>query len=368
MNNIFRCVLVIAFGIVGGLSTAPSRAQVAGAIPTPPGDKLRSHIVIKLHHLRPSLVASWLDQGYENPPAIVGCPPYGFYVVPKLNTTQATLGHTNETVALDARGEKSFLVPEGIQQVVAVDTQSVILIYGLNTALEKAKALIEQLDKPLAQIEVRFQEISTDDQGAKSLGVTSDLNGKFMSGAQDSEKFQDNLKNLVEAGNTEIIQEKSISALSSIPAQISSIQLTPATMKIEAEGKALWTSPLPSWGLVPYDSIYIANSKSFIVIPMIDKNGETNLALELSEPLALTDARGTELKLLEKRIVLQSTIHLADNRIVCVGGLRTATMNQEKLNELETDKLNAGQQLYFVSAQIFKPGGKTKPEIIFAGP
>jgi len=358
----------MAFGVVGGLSTAPSRAQVAGAIPTPPGDKQHSLISVKLHHIRASIVASWLDPRHGDPLAIVGCPPFGFYASPKLSTIQITLGHTNETVALDARGEKSFLVPEGIQQVVAVDTQNVILVYGLNAALEKAKALIEQLDKPMAQIKVRFQEISTDAQGAKSLGVTSDLNEKFMSGVQDSEKFQDNLKNLVEAGNVQIIQEKSISALSSIPAQISSIQLTPARMKIEAEGKALWTSPLPSQGLVPYDSIYIAKSKSFIVIPMIDKNSEINLALELSEPLTLTDAQGMKLKLLQKRIILQSTVHLADNQTVCVGGLRMATTNQENLNELETDKLNARHQLYFVSAQIFKPGGKTKPENIFAGP
>ena len=140
MNNIFRCVLVIAFGVVGGLSIAPSRAQVAGAIPTPPGDKQHGFISVKLHQIRASIVAKWFDPGYGYMPVTVGCPPYGFYLSPKLDTTRTTLGDTKETIALDARGEKPFGVPEGIQQVVAIDAQELILVYGLKTALEKAKS------------------------------------------------------------------------------------------------------------------------------------------------------------------------------------------------------------------------------------
>src|SRR4028118_1911209 len=65
-----------------------------------------------------------------------------------------------------------FTLPEGIDQMVAIDPQNALLVYGTEEGLRELEALIAFLDRPLRQVEIEAQFVQVNTQDVNQFGIT----------------------------------------------------------------------------------------------------------------------------------------------------------------------------------------------------
>ena len=130
------------------LSSFVPSARAAEITELTTSDKTKTTILyLKLKNVRPSLLASLLDSVSNFIPQ----------PKPDENQIQPRANH--------------FLLPAGIEQVIAIEEQSALLVRGTKEGVEKIKPLIEMLDQPnqFVEIEAQFIDISADN--LKDFGI-----------------------------------------------------------------------------------------------------------------------------------------------------------------------------------------------------
>ena len=115
----------------------PSIVPAPGAIPKPqsqpnPLRKRQAHVRILNVPVR--VMAWWLDP--ENNPA-------------PLDFGLATQGEQPKAPAENPLKNKPFRLPEGVDRIIAIDPQNVLLIFGTEEGIRQLKDTIAFLDQPL---------------------------------------------------------------------------------------------------------------------------------------------------------------------------------------------------------------------------
>ncbi|HVF09550.1 MAG TPA: hypothetical protein VNA16_02040, partial [Abditibacteriaceae bacterium] len=142
---------------------APATAATAGEVVA-----AKQWRTLRLHNVSPRIVAWWLDPAH-NPM------PVEFATAQKNLEPAAPGGQFNPYNPSPEASPKlrkgAFELPEGIDQIIPVDPQSALLIYGTEEGVRRLETLVSYLDRPIPQIEIEAQFVETDLADGKAFGI-----------------------------------------------------------------------------------------------------------------------------------------------------------------------------------------------------
>lgn len=190
---------------------------------------------LRLRNIKPSLMAFWLDpQNHELPSEIGPAPAFGAKApvrTPKKN---------------------AFVLPEGVDRIVAIDPQDALLVFGTPEGVAKLQETIAFLDKPLRQIEIEAQFVSVKTEDVAAFGIDlATARGNFNANTAGGQlgaaskpgiqvgfvrgNFQAALSTLQKAGRIKVISAPRVTAINNLAAQISQTTTVPVFLVTKDE-------------------------------------------------------------------------------------------------------------------------------------
>jgi len=145
-------------------------------------------------------------------------------------------------------------LPEGIDQLVAIDPQNIILVYGTAEAVAELQTIIDYLDRPIRQVEIeaQFIDVSVNElrgfgvqffnggvPGADGMGGGSSI-GTGVPGANQLTisygQYAAQLSLLAQSGNSRIISSPRVTTMNNLQASLQSSQTTPIVLTSSTTG------------------------------------------------------------------------------------------------------------------------------------
>lgn len=136
MKHFVSLGLVLLLGAASLAADKPA-VDIPELIPKPTNE-----IVIKLRHVKPSLMVQWIDPK-NHPAPIEDCGPKSSAV----SLFQIPAG-------IDKVKVIEFQIPAGIDKVEAIEDQNCLLVCGTKEAVKELKQLVDLLDVPLKELEL----------------------------------------------------------------------------------------------------------------------------------------------------------------------------------------------------------------------
>ena len=145
---------------------------------------------IRVRNVPSNLVAYWLDPNHQPVPTLIQSSIANSGKVPQLQDNDwkivgspaASVAPVTRPLKLrpnNAYGPLNLELPAGIETIVSIDPQNIILVRGTTAGIEQLRALVAQLDVPLSQaeIEVQFCQVARADLGALSPAFVTGKTG-----------------------------------------------------------------------------------------------------------------------------------------------------------------------------------------------
>ncbi len=243
--------------------------------------------LIKLKYANSASIAYRLDPANNLRPAILGAE-----ASPK----------STEDVA--------FTLPEGIEQIVSVDPQNVLLISykeGSEQSVRDLQALIAVLDQPLRQIELEAQVVEMSPEDAKTFGIdfgpqqneTNDAKPdgetKFTPQIGVMKNFSARLNALVADNKAKILGTPRVAVANNFPGQLT--LSVPRTLTLTA---VAGSDPPATLNYVTKPELVLN------VVPIL--NGDETLSFEIDVTSNATPEKGVT----SSKSLLKSTLNLRD--------------------------------------------------------
>lgn len=158
-------------------------------------------------------------------------------------------------------------LPEGIDQLVAIDAQNVLLVYGTAEGVARLQTIIEYLDRPIRQVEIEAQFIDVSVNEARAFGIQFFNRDSLERAQQDSDDDDDNTNQnqnsvsgigagvpganqltinykqyqaqisfLTSNGRARIINSPRVTTMNNLSANLQSTQITPIILTSQTEG------------------------------------------------------------------------------------------------------------------------------------
>ena len=232
MKNLSRAALLGASLVVGASTVAFAQTAEPPALvpiaPIPAAPKEAR--AVKIVNVPSAFIAYWLDPAHNlQPPMFV-----------------------NERMAKIAAGDMGkgvFVLPDGVESIVSVDAQNVVLITGTARAIGQVEDLIAVLDQPLRQVEIEAQFVELTAVDLRAFGIdfstsrasidtatpgvaSAPVQGAFQVGFVRN-NFTARLNALVADGKAKIITAPRVTAINNLTATITS------TGKETVDGKSV---------------------------------------------------------------------------------------------------------------------------------
>ncbi|MBV9864512.1 MAG: hypothetical protein JO316_04130 [Abitibacteriaceae bacterium] len=266
---------------------AQQSIQISPPLPIDPEAKdTKSYQYIKLRNMSPRMMAWWIDPKH-NPV------PLGFNEkTDDVDENAKELGANNGQMALPNKAAPLFDLPEGIESIVAVDPQDVLLAYGTTAGLNHLRFVIDYLDKPLRQIEVEAQYVAMTVQDAQELGIER-LNTQRIDNAYMSElgllrrDYRRILDHLIQQNRAKVISSPRVTAINNASARIVTSLKTPVYISINPQGGEPPVSSTAS-SLKRENQFYVASQSGLRVTPTINNDETITLRMNPYIKLALT--------------------------------------------------------------------------------
>ena len=269
-----------------GASTATLAQAAEPSAPTLieiPQQKMRA---VKIVNVPSALIAYWLDPAHNSRPAMLG---------------------VEESPKLTDKG--AFTLPDGIDQIVSIDAQNVIMLRGSDKAIRQVADLIEILDQPLRQVEIEAQivEMSPEDAKILTFGVdfgpqqneTNDAKPdgetKFTPQIGVVKNFSARLNALVADNRAKVIGAPRVTVASNFPGQLT--LSVPRTLTLTA---VAGSDPPATLNFVTKPELILN------VVPII--NGDETFSLEIDVTSNATPEKGAT----SSKSILKSTLNLRD--------------------------------------------------------
>ncbi len=143
--------LVLLLGAAAFGADAPVATVAPQEIPELlPKKTNQTTAVIKLHYVKPTLMVQWLD-AKNHPETMMDC------------------GGIRTTSGVFPKTQTIFDLPEGIDNLVAIEQQNSVLAHGTNEAVKQLKQLIALVDQPRKTVELEVALYTTDLETVKKL-------------------------------------------------------------------------------------------------------------------------------------------------------------------------------------------------------
>lgn len=189
---------------------------------------------LRLRNVRPSLMAFWLDPRNHEIPSDLG--------------PATAFGDKAPAPAL----KKGVLVlPEGVDRIIAVDPQNVLLVFGTPEGVAKLQETVAFLDRPLRQVEIETQFVSVKAENLAAFGIdftTARGNNTNTAGMPPKVgspggvqvgfvrgNFQAALSQLQADNKIRVISAPRVTAINSFPASIESAISSPVVIGTQDE-------------------------------------------------------------------------------------------------------------------------------------
>lgn len=225
-------------------------AQTAGdaGATAQPAEAVKTYRIL-LKNVKPSVVAYWLDPTHHTMPteSSVLSIPRG----PELKEDDAATGQlfllAGQVAPKDTSQQqeptepKTFALPMGVEQIVAIDTQNTLLVRGTKEGVTKLFETIQFLDKPLRQVEIEARLVTVD-AAAGALRIpnppTADGLQSFGFLRADAE-FKANLDALQKQGKATVVSLPSVVATNNFQTTVA----TPLNSQEAAQRRLLQVTP-----------------------------------------------------------------------------------------------------------------------------
>ena len=234
-----------------------------------------------------------------------------------------------------------FQLPEGIDQVVAIDPQNALLVRGTEEGLAELEELIAFLDQPLRQVEIEAQFIDVSTDALKDFGIDfSSFNGPFTASGSGlapapspatagsftlgyvRNNFQATLTALVRNNRAKVVNAPRVTAINNLTAELTVDTSTPVVLTDSIGGIG---------GQVGQSQqlFYITTSIGLTVTPTINNDDTITVLMQPQVELQSPPPPGVSAPSTSSQSV-RTVANVRDGDTIALGGLRTKTITVSK--------------------------------------
>lgn len=231
-----------------------------------------------------------------------------------------------------------FQLPEGVDQVVAIDPQNALLVFGTDEGVRELQDTIAFLDRPLRQVEIEAQFIAVSTADSNNFGIdyntsqgnfNANANGFALTpGAGSSSfavgfvrnNFQATLRALVAKNRAKLITAPRVTAINNLTASLIQTTSTPFILSTAvqgggigggvAQGQQAFTVDT-SIGLIVTPTINNDDTVTVLMQPQLQNQTPTNLGIPATSSQSL-----------------QTIANVKDGETIALGGLRTKSITR----------------------------------------
>jgi len=333
---------------------------------------------LRIQNVAPRVMAWWLDPTHNVEPAEYSS---GKMTVPQFaNPYQAATKPEPDGRSKGADGTGAFGLPEGVEQIVAVDPQNAILVYGTEAGLRQVETIVKYLDKPIAQVEIEAQFVEVDPADMVTLGIdwNGAQNGPFPTGITGLApapgpgafgigyvrgNLQAALKQMVAGGKAKVISAPRVTAMNNFPASVYTSTAVPVVVGLkDAEGnfRELINGASPPAGAQQF---YLTTNFGFTVTPTINNDGTVTVVMQPASVVQLSRGNDKEHSLPLATQTVQTIANIKDGDTIALGGLSTRMMKVENLLVKENDDATierGGNLIILVTARVVRRAEESK--------
>lgn len=229
-----------------------------------------------------------------------------------------------------------FDLPEGVDQVVAIDPQNALLVFGTDEGVRELQDTINFLDRPLKQVEIEAQFVSVNTGSTNSFGINySTAQGNFSANASGFAptppigsnafqvgvvrgNFQATLTSLISNNRAKLITAPRILAINNLTASLFTTQSTPVILNTVSQN-------IGGQQAVGQNLIFISTSIGLTVTPTIN-NDDTITVLMQPELGTQTGGSGGVPGVLNQRLETIANVH--DGDTIALGGLKSSNVSR----------------------------------------
>ena len=236
-----------------------------------------------------------------------------------------------------AGGGGTFQLPEGVDRIVAVDPQNVLLVSGTPEGVAKLRQTIGFLDRPLRQVEIEAQFLSITTNAAREFGldfssargnVNASTTGSATSVAAGGLQvgfirgnFQAAIIAAERSGRAKTLTAPRVLAINNLPATLTQSLNTPIilTQTNTAVGNAVATQ-------TNQNLVFITTQTTLNVTPTINNDDTITVLMQpqISSPIGTPNALGASAIATQ---TLQTIANVRDGETIALGGLRTKNIS-----------------------------------------
>jgi len=240
----------------------------------------------------------------------------------------------NRNTAGSRTGGAGFQLPEGVESIVAIDSQNVLLVYGTEEGVREMESIISILDRPVQQVEIIAQFVSVTNTDARSFGIDYSMsNGPFTGQSNGLSSgtgtfslgfvkgnFQAKLNALVTQRRAKAIQSPRVTTLNNLTADVSFTSSTPFILT-SAESNLGGGTSEGQEGFVLETGIFLT------VTPTINADGTITMMME--PEVQIQDAPTASGIPGFSTQNIRTVANIEDGDTIALGGLRTRNVTRE---------------------------------------
>jgi len=246
-------------------------------------------------------------------------------------------GGVNGRGGVGGRGGGVFQLPTGVDQIVAVDAQNVLLVRGTQAGIAELRDTIAFLDRPLRQVEIEAQFLSVATADVAQFGIDfTTARGNFNASATGLQpqggngalqigfvrgNFQAALTALQNSNRAKTLSAPRVTAINNYQASLSQDVYTPIrlnTTQSVVGGNTAATNTNTS-------VTYVTTTISLDVTPTINNDGTVTVLLNPQFESTGTPDAATGASTITNQS-LQTIANVRDGETIALGGLKTKSI------------------------------------------
>lgn len=252
-------------------------------------------------------------------------------------------GSSNQDVPASAAA--TVALPQGVDNIIAIDAQNVLLVRGTDEGLDRIREIISVLDRPIPQVEIETRFVQITDSNLDIFGLsftrlpttttTTASNGTTVAGdptagitiGYTSRQITANLAAAINSGRVKVVSAPRVTTFNNLTAQVVSIN----TVTTQITDTILVPNGVNGSIAVPRTTFFSQVSGVVLtVIPTVNRDGTITMSLQ---PLVLTPAPPTVRGSLFRDISSQeinTSANIKDGDTLAIGGLRTLSQSDQR--------------------------------------
>lgn len=199
-------------------------------------------------------------------------------------------------------------LPTGIQNVVSVDPQNILLITGTAEAMATLENKIRFLDKPLRQVEILARFLQVAPNNVEKLGLHLSPTPSLSNLSRVTGNIDALLASLLTQKKVTLLASPRLVAINNLAATLGSQTHISTMVRLEA----------PNTDVPKEIQLLVASSHSLEIIPTINNDDTVTVAIDVERGVNLEGTQGAGSIVLDSQKVIHTTINFRDGETVAL--------------------------------------------------